>query len=105
MHSIALPSRLSQITRDWFLARAAGQQLKQIFTGEVLLYLRETDNSIVLRFGEDAEIARHAINAIVAQWVAGTIKWPAGTDTLPNAALFVPLVTFPARSALGGEIL
>jgi two-component system sensor histidine kinase KdpD len=86
--------QLSQITGLDFLVGAAGQQLKQIFSGEVLLFLREPTGVVSLRFGADTDIAKHSVNAIVATWVTEHDQMAgAGTDTLPNAtALFVPLV-------------
>lgn len=86
--------QLSEITGVAFLARAAGQQLGQIFAGEVVLFLREKDGSVALRFGENTSIAKEPVNAIVAQWVTEHDQTAgAGTDTLPNAtALFVPLI-------------
>src|SRR5262249_19287006 len=86
--------QLSQITGVEFLVRAAGQQLVEIFSAEVVLFLRGENNSVTLRFGEQFKIAKEGINAIVAQWVTehDQIAGP-GTDTLPNAtALFIPLI-------------
>jgi two-component system, OmpR family, sensor histidine kinase KdpD len=86
--------QLSEITGMEFLVRAAGQQLSQIFAGEVVMFLRDTKGSVVLRFGEETSVAKQSVNALVAQWVADHDQIAgAGTDTLPNAtALFVPLV-------------
>jgi two-component system sensor histidine kinase KdpD len=86
--------QLSEITGVEFLIRAAGQQIGQIFSGEVVLYLREAHGSVALRYGEDTSIAKQPVNALVAQWVAEHDQQAgAGTDTLPNAtALFVPLI-------------
>jgi len=89
-----LTKQLSEIAGVEFLVRTAGQQLTEIFAGEVVLFTREANEPVALRFGQETSVAAQPINAIVAQWVtehdqmAGT-----GTDTLPNAtALFVPLV-------------
>src|SRR5205085_10393408 len=86
--------QLSEITGTEFLIRAAGQQLSQIFSGEVVMYLREPSGELGLRFGEDTSVAKHSVNGIVAQWVADHDQMAgAGTDTLPNAtALFLPLI-------------
>jgi two-component system sensor histidine kinase KdpD len=86
--------QLSEITGLEFLMHAAGQQVAQIFSGEVVLYLRESDHSFPVRFGKDTSIANVPVNAVVAQWVAEHDQIAgAGTDTLPNAtALFVPLI-------------
>jgi two-component system sensor histidine kinase KdpD len=67
--------------------------LREIFDGEALLYLREPNGSLALRFGEETAIAAQPINGVVAQWVATNGRTAgAGTDTLPNAtAVFVPL--------------
>lgn len=87
--------QLSEIAGVEFLVRTAGLQLQEIFAGEVVIYLRDKPGAPTeWRFGADTAIARFAVNAIVAQWVAdhGEIAG-IGTDTLPNAtALFVPLL-------------
>jgi two-component system sensor histidine kinase KdpD len=85
--------QLSELSGTEFLARTAGRQLQEIFDGEVVLYVREPDGSLSLRFGEGSNVAAQPINGVVAQWVATNGKLAGtGTDTLPNAtALFVPL--------------
>jgi two-component system, OmpR family, sensor histidine kinase KdpD len=86
--------QLSEIAGVEFLINSAGKQLREIFGGEVVLYVRLADGPVSLRFGDDTTIAQAPINAIVAQWVADHDQIAGvGTDTLPNAsALFVPLV-------------
>ena len=87
--------QLSELSGTEFLVRTAGRQLEEIFGGEVVVYLREPDGTLALRFGEDTSHRRsEPINATSPQWVADNGKLAgAGTDTLPNAtALFVPLV-------------
>lgn len=86
--------QLSEIAGLEFLIRTAGQQLREIFSGEVVVYLRDASGPIALRFGEETSVARHQVNPVVAQWVADHDQIAgAGTDTLPNAtALFVPLI-------------
>lgn len=88
-----LTRSLSQISGTDFLLQLAGRQLKDIFRGEVAIYLREPTGAVAARFGVETEIARHAVNPLVAHWVAEHAQAAgAGTDTLPNAtALFVPL--------------
>ncbi len=88
-----LTRSLSQISGTDFLLQLAGRQLKDIFRGEVAIYLREPTGAVTACFGADTEIARHAVNPLVAHWVAEHAQAAgAGTDTLPNAsALFVPL--------------
>jgi two-component system sensor histidine kinase KdpD len=89
-----LTRQMTEIAGPEFLIRTAGQQLNEIFDGEVVIYARDTAGPVSLRFGQDTSVARHEINAVVAQWVADhdQVAGP-GTDTLPNAtALFVPLV-------------
>lgn len=85
--------QLSELSGSDFLVRTAGRQLKEVFDGEVVLYLREPSGSLSLRFGEGTSVAKQPINEVVAQWVATNSKLAGvGTDTLPNAtALFVPL--------------
>jgi two-component system sensor histidine kinase KdpD len=85
--------QLSELSGSEFLAKTACRQLTEIFNGEVVLYLREPDGSLLLRSGEETAISKRPINAVVAQWVASNGKVAGtGTDTLPNAtALFVPL--------------
>jgi two-component system sensor histidine kinase KdpD len=86
--------QLSEIAGVEFLINSAGKQLREIFGGEVVLYVRIIDGPVSLRFGDDTTIAQAPINAIVAQWVADHEQVAGvGTDTLPNAtALFVPLI-------------
>src|SRR5262249_19905175 len=86
--------QLSEITGVEFLVRAAGQQLTDICAGEVVIFLRRGKEAVAIRFGENTEIAKQQINAVVAQWVSDHDQVAgAGTDTLPNAtALFVPLI-------------
>jgi two-component system sensor histidine kinase KdpD len=96
-----LTKQLSELSGWEFLIRHAGQQLGTIFDGEVVLFVREREPSLQLRFGESTSVAKLEINSIVAQWVADHDQVAgAGTDTLPNAtALFAPLVG--SQSTLG----
>lgn len=89
-----LTKQLSQVAGSEFLVLTAGKQLIEIFEGEVVLYLREPGQPLVLRFGQDSSISKESVNGIVAQWVAEHDQEAGhGTDTLPNAtALFVPLI-------------
>lgn len=86
--------QLSELSGTEFLIRTAGRQLIEIFGGEAVVFVRESERPVVLRFGEDTSIAREPVNRDVAQWVADNGKPAgAGTDTLPNAtALFVPML-------------
>ena len=88
-----LTRQLSELTGSMFLMPAAGRQLAEMFSGEVVIFLRN-ENGIELRFGQQTSIAAIPTNAVVAQWVAEHSQIAgAGTDTLPNAtALFVPLI-------------
>jgi two-component system, OmpR family, sensor histidine kinase KdpD len=89
-----LTKQLSEVAGQEFLIAIAGQQLREIFDGEVVIFAREPAGSLELRHGQDTSVARHEVNAVVARWVADH-DLPAGdrTDTLPNAtALFVPLI-------------
>lgn len=89
-----LTKQLGEVAGSVFVIRAAGQQLTEIFAGEVILFLREPSGQLALRFGEQTAVAKQPINGLVAQWVADHQRVAgAGTDTLPNAtAYFVPLV-------------
>jgi two-component system, OmpR family, sensor histidine kinase KdpD len=86
--------QLSELTGTEFLVNTAGRQLANVFLGEVVVYLREPDSSLQLRFGVNTSVAGQNINASVAQWVADNEHAAGlGTDTLPNAtAFFVPMV-------------
>lgn len=88
-----LTRSLSQISGTDFLIHLAGQQLVEIFHGDVAIYLHEPNGAVVPRFGSGSEIAKHPVNPLVAHWVTEHAHAAgAGTDTLPNAsALFVPL--------------
>jgi two-component system sensor histidine kinase KdpD len=85
--------QLSELSGEEFLTRTAGRQLVEIFAADVVIYLREADGALALRFGENTAIAKEPINGDVAQWVADHSKLAgAGADTLPGAtALFVPM--------------
>lgn len=89
-----LTKQMSEVAGPEFLVLTAGRQLSEIFGGEVVLYLRQPDGTIVLSYGADTSIAHHPINGIVAQWVIEHDQHAGlGTDTLPSAtALFVPLL-------------
>ena len=87
--------QLSELSGTDFLLQAAGQQLKEFFGGEAVIYLREADGELALRLGQNTSIAAAStINNTVARWVADHNQIAgAETDTLPNAtAMFVPLV-------------
>lgn len=88
-----LTRQLSELVGSDFLAQTAGRQLAEIFSSEVVIFLR-IENGVELRFGQQTSIAALPVNAVVAQWVTEHSQFAgAGTDTLPNAtALFVPLV-------------
>lgn len=88
-----LTRSLSQISGTDFLVHLAGQQLTEIFHGDVVIYLNESSGKVTPRFGAASEIAKHAVNPLVAHWVSEHAQAAgAGTETLPNAtALFVPL--------------
>jgi two-component system sensor histidine kinase KdpD len=90
-----LTRQMTEIAGLEFLIRNAGQQLAEIFNGEVVVFVRESAGvPIALRYGQETSIAQHEINTVVAQWVADHDQVAgAGADTLPNAtALFAPLV-------------
>jgi two-component system sensor histidine kinase KdpD len=86
--------QLTELAGSEFLVRTAGWQLTEIFAGEVVIFLREPNGSLVLRYGENTSVAQQNVNAVVAQWVTTNNKLAgAGTDTLPNAtALFAPMI-------------
>ena len=86
--------QLTELAGSEFLVRTAGRQLAEIFDGEVVIFLREPNGSLALRYGENTSVAQQQVNAVVAQWVTSNNKMAgAGTDTLPNAtALFAPMI-------------
>src|SRR5207249_4780234 len=85
-----LTKQLSEVAGQEFLIGIAGQQLRDVFDGEVVIYTREATGSLALRYGQQTTVARHEVNAVAARWVADHDQAAgAGTDTLPNAtALF-----------------
>jgi two-component system sensor histidine kinase KdpD len=89
-----LTRQLTEIAGLEFLVQAAGQQLREIFGAEVVIFFREGPGPVALRYGADTSVARQEINSVVAQWVTEHDQVAGlGTDTLPNAtALFVPLI-------------
>jgi two-component system sensor histidine kinase KdpD len=88
-----LTRQLSEIAGVDFLAQTAGKRLQELFGGEVVIYLREPDGQLSLRFGEGTAVAKHETNSVVARWVAEHDRAAGnGTDTLPSAtAMFLPL--------------
>lgn len=90
-----LTKQLTEVAGPEFLIRIAGQQLQEIFDGEVAIFVRDASKGpLEVRHGQGTSIARHEVNPLVAQWVADHDEVAGvGTDTLPNAtALFAPLV-------------
>lgn len=85
--------QLSELAGSDFLIRTAGRQIEEIFGGEVVIFMRESDDKFTLRVGDRTQIIANPVNVVVAEWVASNGKTAgASTDTLPNAtALFVPL--------------
>src|SRR5262245_14604206 len=88
-----LAKQMSEVVGSVFLVQMAGKQLREIFGGEVVLFVRQAGKPVELRFGHETDVAKVPVNATVAQWVADHDQAAGlGTDTLPNAtALFVPL--------------
>jgi two-component system sensor histidine kinase KdpD len=88
-----LTQQLSGVVGTVFLVQIAGRQLREIFGGEAVVFVRQPGDPVELRFGQGTEVAKVPVNAVVAQWVADHDQVAGlGTDTLPNAtALFVPL--------------
>lgn len=88
-----LTHQLSGVVGTVFLVQIAGRQLREIFGGEAVLFIRGPGEPVELRFGQGTEVAKLPVNAVVAQWVADHDQAAGlGTDTLPNAtALFIPL--------------
>src|SRR5262249_25381816 len=62
-----LTKQLSEIAGPEFLIQTAGQQLGEIFGGEVVIYTRAATGPITLRFGQNTIAAKHEINPVVAQ--------------------------------------
>ncbi len=89
-----LTQQLSEVSGTEFLIRTASQRLREMFPGEVVLFARELNGPLLLRFGTGTSVAGQPINTQAAQWVAMHNQIAgAGTDTLSNAtALFVPLI-------------
>jgi two-component system sensor histidine kinase KdpD len=88
-----LTQQLSGVVGTVFLVQIAGRQLREIFGGEAVVFVRRPGEPVELRFGQGTEVAKVPVNAVVAQWVADHDQVAGlGTDTLPNAtALLVPL--------------
>jgi two-component system, OmpR family, sensor histidine kinase KdpD len=88
-----LTQQLSGVVGAVFLVQIAGRQLREIFGGEGVVFIRRPGEPVELRFGQGTGVANVPVNAVVAQWVADHDRVAGlGTDTLPNAtALFVPL--------------
>ena len=89
-----LGKQLSSLYGDVFLVGAAGKKIGEMLSAEVAIYLRRPAGNPELAFGQNSNIAKHAVSLPVAQWVIEHEQLAgAGTDTLPNAiALFLPIV-------------
>jgi two-component system sensor histidine kinase KdpD len=86
--------QLSKMAGTEILACTAGQQLTEVFAGDVVLYLREPDGALRLRYGDDTSLAKDATSRAIIEWVATHARAAGmGTDTLPSATpRFVPMV-------------
>jgi two-component system sensor histidine kinase KdpD len=86
--------QLSELSGTDFLLQTAGKQLIEFFSGEIVVYLRDSDNTFSLRLGNNTSVAKNPTNSLVARWVVDHNQMAGlNTDTLPNAtAVFVPLV-------------
>ncbi len=73
--------QLSEITGVEFLIRAAGHQLRQMFRAEVLIYLRETNGSIILRLGKKRRSPKSRL----------TPSWPTGSPSMTIAPAPAPI--------------
>lgn len=96
-----LGKQLSSIYGQVFLVSATGEKLKEMFGGEVAIYLNQANNNPELIFGSDTSIAKSPVSIATANWVSQREQMAgAGTNTLPNAvALFIPIKG--SRSTLG----
>jgi len=86
--------QLSEVSGQDFLITIAARQLRDLFDGEIVVYLRTAAGEVELRQGADTSIAAVPVNSVVARWVSEHEQLAGlGTDTLPNAtALFAPLI-------------
>ena len=69
--------QLSELSGTDFLLQTAGQQLKEFFGGEIVVYLREPDGSFSLRLGEKTSIAQHRSTQSSPTGWPTTTAWPA----------------------------
>ena len=93
--------QLSELSGRGFLLRTAGNQLQEIFDGEVVIYIRESGADAAGPLWRSQRDRDPSGEFDVARWVTENGKLAgASTDTLPNAtALFVPLTG--SRGAAG----
>src|SRR5262249_35555593 len=66
-----LTKQLSEVVGTQFLVQIAGKQLREIFGGEVVIFVREPGKPLKLRFGQGTAVAPVSVNAGVAQGGAG----------------------------------
>src|SRR5437763_10728682 len=97
----ALSQQLSGLTQSDAAIQAAAQRLEELFSAEVVLYLRESDGALSIRAGEGTSIARESANADAAKWAAEKgLPAGAGTNAVPTATAFLaPLIG--AQGTLG----
>jgi two-component system, OmpR family, sensor histidine kinase KdpD len=86
--------QLSELSGTEFLVPRAGRQLNEILQSEIVLFLRDLDGSLQLRYGNETTIAADSANLEAAEWVAENHRpGGVGTNVAPRAtALFLPLV-------------
>lgn len=86
--------QLSELAGLSFLVPVAGRQVAEIFSGDVVVFLRDAANQMKLQYGSGTAIANDPANLRVAQWAADQIKTVGvGTDRFPEAGTrFVPMV-------------
>lgn len=84
---------LSTLAGTERLITTAGQVLGEMFPGEIAIFSCETDNSLIVRFGDDTLFGRDSGNAVLARRALDSSHTESQrmSDAPVSSALFVPM--------------
>lgn len=89
-----LSKQLAAVSGSEFLTNLAAAQIAELFPGDVLVYLTDSQHRLRLSVGQKTSFGQQANSLGVAQWVLANDQTAGlGTATLPQAGgMFVPLL-------------
>jgi two-component system sensor histidine kinase KdpD len=85
--------QLNEHVGDENLVSTAGRYVADILDSEVMIYLRQLDNSLILCFGQNTSLAGESDHGPIAEWVAQNSR-PAGsgTDMFRRSSVHFPMI-------------